>query len=104
MLDDPAPCDFATDEDVLRNAEIRKQFEFLKNDPNPGLRGLARGLELHGNSVEQNSAGSRLLRASQNLHQGRLAGSIFANQHIDRALVHGEIDLIERQRARDNAW
>ena len=41
MLDDAAPRDLASDEDVLRNAEIRKQFQFLKNDPNPGMRRLA---------------------------------------------------------------
>ena len=41
-----------------------------------------------------------MLRAGQDLHQGGLAGSIFANEHVHRALVHREIDGVQRQCAR----
>ena len=40
MLDDAASCDLASDEDVLRNAEVRKEFQFLKDNPDPGMRVL----------------------------------------------------------------
>ena len=100
MLDNATPGDFAPDEDVLRDAEIGKELELLKNNPNPGARRLACRLEFDRNSVQKNASRSRLGDTSQNFHQGRLARSVLANEHVNRALINGEIDLIERQGAR----
>ena len=76
-----------------------KELELLKDDPNSGARRLACRLELDGNSVEQNASRSRLGDTSQNFHQGRLARSVLPNEHVDRSLMNGEIDLIECQGA-----
>jgi hypothetical protein len=95
MLDDPSSGDFAADENILRDAEIREKLEFLENDPDPGARRLACRLEFDRNSVEENASRGWLGDASQNFHQGRLARSILANEDVNCTLMNGEIDLIE---------
>ena len=62
-------------------------------------RALRGWIEFDGNSVEQNSPRSWFGDTSQNFHQGRLARPVFANEHINRAFINGEIDLIECQSA-----
>ncbi len=99
MLDNAPAGDFPSDEDVLRDAEIWKEFELLKNDPNPGLRGFACRLEFHGGSVEENASRGGSVYPRQNFHQRRLARSIFADENIDRTLIDREVDRIQRERA-----
>ena len=57
--------------------------------------------KLTGFAIEQDAAGGRLLDAGNDLHQRRLAGAVFADQHVDRAGADAEIDLVEGDGARD---
>ena len=98
MLDDSPSGDFASNEDVFGNAEIWEEFELLKNDPDPSAR-ASRWIEIPRERRRAEPPRSRLSDTSQNLHQGRLARSVFANEHINGAFINGEIDLIECQSA-----
>ena len=70
------------DENVFSNIQIRDQIELLIDDPNT--------LVLHGDRVKFRDllagniqlAAVRYIRACKYLHQRRLAGSVFAHQHM----------------------
>ena len=70
------------DENVFSNIQIRDQIELLIDDPN--------ALVLHGDRIKFRDllagniqlAAVRYIRARKYLHQRRLAGSVFAHQHM----------------------
>ena len=55
--------------------------------------------KLHRLAVEQDLALRRLLDAGDDLHQRRFAGAVLADQHVDGAGPHFEVDVLDRHRA-----
>ena len=53
-----------------------------------------------GFAVEQDAAGGRPLDPGDHLHQGRLAGAVLADQHVDRAATHFEVGVLDGDGAR----
>ena len=86
----------AAHEDVVANAEIRSQAQFLVDDRDAAVarvRGGGKGNEI---AVENDLAGCRSHHAGQYLHQRRLARAILSEQGRDLAAMNVEVDAFER--------
>ena len=90
---------FSRREYVLGDREISEQIQFLKYDAYAMPRRIGGVGERDGLAVERDPARSRAFDAGDDLHQGRLAGAVLADEHVDRAATNLEIDLLDRDRA-----
>ena len=88
----PAPARFATEEHVLGDGALRQQVELLEHGDETGVHRLTRvrvgdltTLELHG-------AGVGLVHARDDLHEGRLAGAVLADEAVHLASTHIHVD------------
>src|SRR5690349_5533996 len=88
-------------EDVLRDARLRKQHEFLIDDVNAVRLCVCGGLPRDGLTVEAQCALVRQIRAGEHLHQCRFARAIFADQCVNFAAAHAEAHVIEALDARE---
>jgi hypothetical protein len=80
--------------DVLGHGEVVDQHEMLVDHADAQLDGLAGRVDLLGLAPDQDLALVGLLQPVQHLHQGRLAGPVLADQGVDRALGHLQVDLV----------
>jgi hypothetical protein len=67
------------------------------NHPDPMLDGVGRLLQVDDRTLDENLAFVLLVQAIEDLHQGRLPGSVFAEQGVNFARVHVEVDAVVRQ-------
>ena len=58
--------------------------------------GLLRVIDGNFLSVDEDLSGSRPVHAVQYVHERRLAGTILAEDRVDLALVHGQVDVVIR--------
>ena len=83
------------EEDVLGHAQGPGQTAFLEDHGNAGrLSGAGIG-ETHLLTGHANDAFVGSEHAGQDVHQGALAGSVLAEQGVDFALAHIQIDPAE---------
>src|SRR5262249_28785424 len=76
--------------------EARHEVELLEDGGDArGLRGARVG-EAHGRAVDPHFAGVRFDDPGKNVHQGRLAGAILAEQRMDFAAAEIEVDAANR--------
>ena len=71
--------------DVLRDREHGHEHEVLVHHPDAGRDGVLRRVELGLLAVEQDLALVRLQQPVQDVHQGRLAGAVLAEQGVHLA-------------------
>ena len=82
----------AAEEQIGRHVEARNEVELLEDGGDAGrLRG-ARVDEPRSLAVDQHVPGVGLDHARENVHQGRLAGPVLAEQRMDLAAVEIEVD------------
>ena len=91
--------DLAGDEDILGHRQVAEQVEFLEHHADAVRDGIGRARKLHGLAVEHDAPERRLFDAGDDLHQGRLAGPVLADQHVDGAPAHLEGRVLDRERA-----
>ena len=60
---------------------------------------VARAADLHRPAVDPNVAGVLAVCAAEDLHQRRLPGAVFAEQHVDVARLQRQVDAVERDDA-----
>jgi len=94
---------FVAEEDVLGDRELGDQGELLVDDDDAErLAGPDVG-ELGFLPVEQDQALVLPVRIdpAEHLHEGRLARPVLADEGMDLAATHGQIDVVERLDARE---
>ena len=100
-LDPPPAARLAADVDVLRHREVRTEVHFLVDGADaPALR-LERAAEENALALELDRAAVELVRARQDLEQGRLAGAVLPEQRVHLAGPQAEVDSVERLHARE---
>ncbi len=60
----------------------------------PGEHGISRALEPHRLTVDPDLAFVRVVQPEQDVHQGRFAGAVLAQQRVDLAATNGELDAV----------
>ena len=86
--------------DVLRHRHHRDQHEVLMHHPDAGVdRGLRRA-ELDRLARDHDLALVRVVEPVEDVHQGRLAGTVLAEQRVDLALAQVEVDVVVGHGAR----
>ncbi|BAB51502.1 mll4969 [Mesorhizobium japonicum MAFF 303099] len=96
----PGAQRLAAEEDVGGDVEIFEQIEFLVDEGDARTQAAFDTQPLMGGAVDRDRAGVRRGDAAEDLHQGRLAGAVLADQADDLARpdLHGE--AIQRDDAR----
>ena len=85
----------AAQKDVLGHAEVRDQVQFLMDDGDPGVlasRGLSKRTRRPSSRI---SPGVGRKHAGEDVHQRRLAGAVLAEQRIEPAAAHRDVDAVE---------
>ena len=83
-----------SEHDVLGDGEHRDQHEVLVHHADAGLHRVAWPGEVLNLIVQQDLAGVGLQKAVEDVHQGRLACAVLAEQAVDLAGLHDEVDVI----------
>ena len=87
--------------DVLHHASGRDRMELLLDHRDACVEGGARGAERDLLPVEDDPPGVRLDQAEEAVHQRRLAGAVLADERVDRSATQAEVDVPERDDARE---
>ncbi len=87
---------FDAEHDVLGDREDRHEHEVLMDHADAGRDRVARPVELDRLVVDQDLALVRLVEAVQDVHEGRLARAVFAEQAENLAGLHDEVDPLVR--------
>ena len=88
------PRSFGPENDVLGHGEAGDEHEVLVDHRQPGEHGIARALEPHRLTVDPDLALVRVVEPEQDVHQGRFAGAVLAQQRVDLAATNGELDAV----------
>ena len=95
VVDDEAARDLAADEDVLRDAQVRRQQDLLMDQDDAVVFGVDRAGEHDRLTIKRHHPAGRLQVAGKNLHQRRLAGPVLADQRMNLARHEIERDAEE---------
>ena len=90
---------FATDKNILHHRQVRHQVEFLIDDGNPQHLRMMGILDLDGAPLKVDLALVDAIDAGEDLHEGRFAGAILADQPQYFAGMHLQADIIQRLHA-----
>ena len=97
-----APARFAAEEDIGGDVEIVENVELLMDEGDAEAHRIVDVLDLDGFVGKDDFSGVGLVDAAEDFHQGRLASAVFAAQADDFGLADIEIDIIERDDARES--
>ncbi len=92
----------ATEEDVGRDVEIVEKVELLMHEGDAGRHGVRDRQRLARHAVDRDRAARRRHHAAQDLHQGRLAGTVLADQPDDLAAAGRERYVAQRLRGAES--
>ena len=84
----------AAEHDVLPHREVVGEHEVLEHHADAGVDGVGRRLEAALLTVHDDRALVGTVGAVQRLHQRRLAGPVLADDGVDRARPHREVDAV----------
>ena len=84
-----------TEEDVLGDGEGWNEAEFLEDHADAESTGIVGRADLDRRTVDRDLALVRRVDPLQDLHQGRLAGAVAADQGVDLALAQVEVDPVQ---------
>ncbi len=82
--------------DVLGDGEDGDQHEVLMHHADAGAHRVAGALEVLDDVVQEDDAVVCAVQPVQNVHQGRLAGAVLAEEAVDLPGFHHEIDVVVR--------
>src|ERR1700722_16767460 len=86
----------AAEEEIVGNAERRRQGEILVDRLDAGGSRILRGAEMHDLAVQADLALVRSDGSRQRLDEARLAGAVITDDREDLARIEIEIRLVER--------
>jgi hypothetical protein len=66
----------------------------LVHHPDARADRVARAADVHRPAIDQDLALVGLQQAVQDVHEGRLAGAVLAEQSVDLARLDGQVDVI----------
>ena len=90
-----------SEEDVLRNIELRNQAWLLADQSNPQRECVSWIVDRHfAVAIDFDRPGIRGLHAEEDLHQGRFTSSVFAHQGVDFSRPEVKIHSLQRLDAR----
>jgi hypothetical protein len=78
------------------------QHEVLVDHPDAGRDGGTRIVERHDPAVDDDLALVGLVEAIEDVHQGRLAGAVLAEQGVDLARLDDQADVLVRDDSRES--
>ena len=84
------------EEDVLGDAEFRRDAELLMDHADPGRQRVARRAEMHVLSVDAHAPCVGAVDAGDDLHHRALARAVLAGQTMDLTGEQREVDLAKR--------
>ena len=87
-----APDRLDAEHDVFRHGEHRHQHEVLMHHADAGADGVAGAVEADRLAVDEDFALVRPVEAGEHVHQGGLAGAVFAEQAEHLAGADVEVD------------
>ena len=87
--------------DVFRNREVVDQLEMLVHHADAEAIGLAGVADVDRLAVDEDLTGVRLVDAHDDIHQSRLARTVFAEQGEDLALMQLEGNIVVGAQARE---
>ncbi len=90
---------FVAQIDVLRHRHRRHQHGFLKHHGDAERERFRWRRQQHRLAVEQHFTGREPVHAGERLGQGRLAGTVFADDGVNFATLQREIDILDRGHA-----
>ena len=94
-VDDAALRRLLAEIDVLGHREVGHDAQLLVDHADAGRQRLARRAEMHGPAVDRHAAVVLAVQAGDDLHQGRLAGTVLADQAVDFAGAQHEVDVAQ---------
>ena len=83
-------------EHVAGHVQLRDERQFLVDGGDAVALGVAAVLEADRHPVDRDRAGVGLVKAGEHLDKSALAGPVLADQGVDLARVHLEVDAAER--------
>ena len=86
----------AAHEDVFRDIEIGEERRVLVDDGDAVLARVERAMKHDLAPVHEDRAGVGPVHAGQHFHERALAGAVLADQRVDLAFGHREIDAAQR--------
>ena len=95
FVEEGARGQLGAEEQVLLDGHIGHEAELLEDRADALLTGVVHGPEVRGRAPEPHLALVGLQRARDDVDEGRLAGAIFAEEHVDFSGEQVEIDVIE---------
>ena len=101
LVDDDAAHRLGAEREVVRDRQVREQAQLLVDDADAELVRMRGARDLDRLAAELDAPGRRRMVAREDLQQGRLAGTVLAEEAVDRACLDVEVDVIEGQRARE---
>src|SRR6266508_6822382 len=91
---DPPAGGLHSEHDVLGHREHRNQHEVLVDHPQACRNGVPRAWEFHGLLIDEDLALVGVIQPVQDVHESGLPGAILAEERVDLAGLHREIDVI----------
>ena len=85
---------FGTEHQVFEHGEVLDQHEMLVHHPDPGTDGGLTVLDRDRLAVDLDGSLIGLIEAVEDRHQRRLAGAVFTDDAVDRALGDRQIDIL----------
>ena len=95
VVDGDAATQLAAEKHVLGDRKIRGEHDLLVHQHDAAPLGVDRSAQRQRRAVESERAARRVQVTADDLHQGRLAGAVFADDRMDLAGVEGEADVGE---------
>ena len=94
-IDDPQALRLTAEQEVLFDAELRREIELLVDNRDSMLEGVDRSARGEDLAEEFELASIRTVDSREHLHQGALARAVLAEQCVDLAGVDLEVDAAQ---------
>ncbi len=96
-----AAAKLAAEKDVLRDAEVGNEREFLEDDRNPEPARVGRRVDADGPALDPHFAPVRMVRAAQDLDERGLPCAVLPEQDVHLSGVHRQRYVLERADSRE---
>ncbi len=94
VKEDRAAHGFLAEQDVVRDGQDRHQHEVLVDHADAAVDGIGRVFDVDDLAIEQDLTLVRFGQAVEDVHERRLAGAVLAQQGVDLARLHVEVDAV----------
>lgn len=98
-IDDTGPAGKAAEPEVLGNRQLRHELQFLMNDDDAGVEGVAYRAIVLRPAVDANFTGVGCLVTGEHPDKGGFPRTVFAHQSVNGTLAHGKGDIRKRLNA-----